>query len=475
MPGPLPAQIVILGASGDLTARKLMPALASAFRQGHLHPATQVVGVARRPWDDDAFRAHLAQAVPALAQDAGLLARTHYALAHLETADEYRRLAARLDALADPGSVHRIYYLAVKPDLFLPTVRGLHAAGLLAEGQDGPRRRVVVEKPFGHDLASALALNHALRALVAESQLYRIDHYLGKETVQNVLVLRFRNALFEPLWNQKYIELVQITVAESIGVEGRGGFYDGTGAVRDILQNHLLQVLALVAMEPPASLAADDIRDEKVKVLRALRGFAGLDPRRHLVRGQYAGYRREPGVDPASDTETYIAVRTYLDNWRWGGVPFLLRTGKALPARFTSVRLQLRMPPHTLFGPPEACHLRPNAITLRIQPNDGVDLDFEVKEPGQGLAIKPAKLDFDYASRFKRPLPDAYERLLVDVVHGDQSLFIRSDEIEHSWRWCDSLRQAMQETPLYLYERGSWGPYAADDLFGPCEGRWATG
>ncbi|MCX8040356.1 MAG: glucose-6-phosphate dehydrogenase [Planctomycetota bacterium] len=473
MPSPQPAQVVILGASGDLTARKLIPALAAAFRQGHLHPATQVIGVARRPWDDDGFREHLRCAVPSLGDE--FLARTRYVLTHLESAEEYRALAARLDALADAAPAHRVYYLAIKPELFLPTLRGLHGAGLLQQAVDGPRRCVVIEKPFGSDLASALALNHALRELLDEAQIFRIDHYLGKETVQNLLVLRFRNALFEPLWNQKYIELVQITVAETIGVEGRGAFYDGTGAVRDILQNHLLQILALIAMEPPASLAADDIRDEKVKVLRALRGFAALDPRRHIVRGQYAGYRREAGVDPQSETESFIAVRTYIDTWRWGGVPFLLRTGKALAKRFTSVRLQLRMPPHALFGAPEECHLRPNALTLRIQPNDGVELDFDVKEPGPGLVIKPAKLDFDYAARFGRALPDAYERLLVDVLHGDQSLFIRSDEIEHSWRWIDSLRNAMRDTPLYLYERGSWGPFASDDLFGPCEGRWWCG
>jgi glucose-6-phosphate 1-dehydrogenase len=477
MPASLPTQVVIFGASGDLTARKLVPALFSAFLQGHLPATTQLVGVARRPWDDAGFRAHLAATVGAISADPRwneFLAGVCYVRTNLDTAEDYRSLAGSLDALAG-AAVNRVFYLAVKPDLFLSAVGNLHAVGLLSQSPDGgPRRRVVVEKPFGNDLGSAAVLNQSLLSLIGEDQLYRIDHYLGKETVQNLLVFRFRNALFEPLWNQKYVELVQITVGEAIGMEnGRGGFYDGAGAARDIMQNHLLQVLALFAMEPPSSMLAKDIRDEKVKVLRSLRGFDGLDPRSHIIRGQYEGYRAEPGVAAQSETETWIAARTYLDNWRWGGVPFLLRTGKHLPARFTSVTVQFRMPPHTLFGSYDECHLRPNRITLRIQPRDGIDIDFEVKEPGQGLVIRPAKLDFDYAERFKKPAPDAYERLLIDVVNGDQSLFIRSDEIEQSWRWTDSLRARMAETPLHLYGRGTWGPPCANELFGECEGRWA--
>ena len=478
MPSALPTQVVIFGASGDLTARKLVPALFSAFLQGHLPAGTQVIGVARRPWDDAGFRSHLQGTVGKPAEHtrwSEFLAAIRYVQTNLDTADDYRGLASALDG-ASGTAVNRVFYLAIKPDLFLPAVTNMHAAGLLAQGESGPRRRVVVEKPFGSDLGSATVLNQSLLKLLDEDQLYRIDHYLGKETVQNTIVFRFRNAMFEPLWNQKHIELVQITVGEAIGMEnGRGGFYDGAGAARDILQNHLLQVLALVAMEAPSSLASKDIRDEKVKVLRALRGFDSLDPRKHIVRGQYEGYRAEPGVDPKSETETWIATRTFIDNWRWGGVPFLLRTGKHLPARFTSVKVQFRMPPHTLFGGPDECHLRPNAITLRIQPNDGIDLGFDVKEPGQGLVIQPAKLNFNYAERFQKPAPDAYERLLIDVINGDQALFIRSDEIEQSWRWTDSLRARMRDTPLYLYARNSWGPFAADDLFGSCEGKWVTG
>jgi glucose-6-phosphate 1-dehydrogenase len=472
----LPTQVVIFGASGDLAARKLVPALASAFRQGHFPGPVQVVGVARRPWDDGQFRAHLTDKVGDPAKDpgwAGFLPLLRYVRTELDTAADYQALAAALDGLA-AGPTHRVFYLAVKPDLFLPTIHHLHAVGLLAQTADGPRRRVVVEKPFGHDLASAVSLNAELLGLLGEDQIYRIDHYLGKETVQNLLVFRFRNALFEPLWNTKHIELVQITVAEAVAMEnGRGGYYDTAGAARDILQNHVLQVLALIAMEPPSTLSAKDIRDEKVKVLKALRGFDHLeDPATAIVRGQYEGYRSEPGVAPGSVTETYLAARTHIDNWRWGGVPFLLRTGKALPARFTSVTVQFRMPPHTLFGSYDECHLRPNRLTLRIQPNEGIDIDFDAKEPGQGLVIRPAKFEFDYARAFQRPPPEAYERLLLDVISGDQSLFIRSDEIEQSWRWTDALRGAMRYTPRYTYPRASWGPPAADSLFGECEGRW---
>jgi glucose-6-phosphate 1-dehydrogenase len=403
------------------------------------------------------------------------MGQTSYVQTHLETAADFTALAVRLDQIAG-RPCNRVFYLAIKPELFLPSVQNLHAAGLLAQ-TEGRSSRVVVEKPFGTDLASAQFLNNELLKILKENQLYRIDHYLGKETVQNLLVFRFRNAFFEPLWNQKYVELVQITVAETVGMEGgRGGYYDSSGAIRDILQNHLLQLVALVAMEAPSSLAPKAIRDEKVKVLHALRSFSELpDPQAHLVRAQFEGYRQESGVAPDSQTETYIATRAFVDNWRWGGVPFLLRTGKHLPQRFTSIRIQFRMPPHTLFGSYQECHLRPNAITLRIQPDDGIDLSFEVKEPGLGLVIKPAKMTFDYAEQFKKRTPDAYERLLQDVITGDQSLFIRSDEVEECWRWADSLRVAMQDAPVHQYAKNTWGPTAANGLFGECEGRWAVG
>ena len=473
-------QVIIFGASGDLTARKLVPALYAAYCQGLFPGRLQLVGVARRPWDDASFRDILTQNAPKIKSCSydsweAFLKLTSYVQTHLETRTDYANLGTRLAAIAN-GPCHRVFYLAVKPELCLPSVENLKAVGLL-EQADGLTRRVVVEKPFGTDLPSSRTLNDALLRLLSEDQLYRIDHYLGKETVQNLLVFRFRNAFFEPLWNQKYVELVQITVAETVGMEsGRGGYYDTSGAIRDILQNHLLQLVSLVAMEPPSSLSQKAIRDEKVKVLQCLRPPSDMpDASKIIVRGQYEGYRQEAGVNPQSSTETYIAARAYIDNWRWGGVPFLLRTGKNLPARFTSITVQFRMPPTTLFGSYQECHLRPNKITLRIQPNDGIDLDFDVKEPGSGLVVRPAKLNFDYENYFKKPSPDAYQRLLQDVVTGDQALFIRSDEVEQSWRWADSLREAMQGTPVLPYAKGTWGPPVANDLYGECEGRWVTG
>ena len=473
-------QVIILGASGDLTARKLVPALFSAFNEKLLPHDVQLIGVARRPWNDDTFRAHLDANSPRPAETTPeawneFKGHTSYVQTHLETADDFVKLGTELERLAGRPA-NRVFYLAIKPELVLPSVQNLKLAGLLDQST-GLNRRVVVEKPFGTDLASAQALNAQLLPLLKENQLYRIDHYLGKETVQNLLVFRFRNAFFEPLWNQKYVENVQITVGETVAMEGgRGGYYDGSGAIRDILQNHLLQLVALVAMEAPASLAPKSIRDEKVKVLQALRAFTDMpDPEKHIVRGQYEGYRQEPGVNPASETETYISTRAYIDNWRWGGVPFLLRTGKCLPKRFTSISVQFRMPPHTLFGSYMDCNLRPNTITLRIQPDDGIEMAFEVKEPGTGLTIKPAKLNFDYNAVFKKRTPDAYERLLMDVIQGDQSLFIRSDEVEESWRWADSLRTAMQGTPVHTYPKNSWGPQQSNELFHECEGRWSTG
>jgi glucose-6-phosphate 1-dehydrogenase len=473
-------QVVILGASGDLTARKLVPAVYAAHCQHLFTSRVQLVGVARRPWDDAFFREHLTANAPKMSMCSfdsweEFLKLTTYVQTHLETRADYEGLAAKLDALAG-GPANRVFYLAVKPELFLPSVENLQAVGLLDQS-GGHFRRVVVEKPFGHDLPSAKALNTSLLKLIGEDQLYRIDHYLGKETVQNIMVFRFRNAMFEPLWNHKYVELVQITVAETVGMEGgRGGYYDTAGAVRDMLGNHVLQLLSLVAMEPPSQMSQKAIRDEKVKVLQALRLPDDMpDAKSVVVRGQYQGYRQEPGVKPESMTETYVSTRAFIDNWRWGGVPFLLRTGKHLPARFTSISVQFRMPPHTLFGSYNECHLRPNTLTIRIQPNEGIDLSFEAKEPGAGITIKPAKLTMNYGDYFHKNIPEAYQRLLQDVINGDQSLFLRSDEVEESWRWADSLLAAMQGVPMQAYEKNSWGPTAAEALFGECEGRWAKG
>ncbi|NRA40008.1 MAG: glucose-6-phosphate dehydrogenase, partial [Planctomycetes bacterium] len=336
-------QIIILGASGDLTSRKLLPGIFNAYRQGLFSGEIQLIGVARRPWDDVLFRQHLDENVPEQSADkpqewTDFLQQVRYVQTHLDTDDDYRNLDTDLKSIAQGKDVHRVFYLAIKQDLFLPAVEGLHSVGLLDQA-NGFASRVVVEKPFGSDLPSALSLNAEILKLLGEDQVYRIDHYLGKETVQNILAFRFRNAMFEPLWNNKFIDVVQITVSEDIGMEGgRGGFYDSAGALRDIMQNHLLQILALIGMESPASLDADAVRSEKVKVLQSLR-LPEMDPlaAENVVRGQYTGYLDETGVDPQSTTETYIAAKAFIDNWRWGGVAFLLRTGKHLPKRFTSV------------------------------------------------------------------------------------------------------------------------------------------
>ena len=502
-----PAQVIIFGASGDLTARKLIPALASLALKRKPESGFSVVGCARRPKTDESYREELRQEMPDELKPAfdELAPQLHYVPCDVGNPEDLKRLSARLDQLPGGGEAGRLFYLSLKPELFAEAVQRLGEAGMLAAEKGSLAwRRVIIEKPFGHDLKSSAELNDRLHVHLREDQLYRIDHYLGKETVQNLLGLRFHNAIFEPLWNSDHLELVQITVAEDLGMEsGRGGYYDGTGALRDMLQNHMLQILSFVAMEPPASLEAPAIRAQKLAVLQSLRAPWPEEAGREIVRAQYSagkiggkdvkGYLEEDGVDPKSQTETYIAVRAEIDSWRWAGVPFLLRHGKRLPKKFTEVQVQFRTPPLQLFNRPEGmsesefrrqlrdgllCQIRPNVLSLSIQPREAISLSFGVKTPGNAMVMAPAKLSFDYKDRFGGSTAPAYERLLVDALTGDPTLFIHAAEIEASWKFADSIRAsfaAPNGPPLRTYPAGTWGPSESDELFRGCEGGWSKG
>jgi glucose-6-phosphate 1-dehydrogenase len=498
----LPVQIVIFGASGDLAMGKLLPALANIVREKKGGDFV-VVGAGRRAKTDTAFRAEVETALGTGA--AGLAARLYYQQADASDAKSMLGLARRLQELAQNKPTNRLFYFSIKPELFGPTVAQLGAASLVQmdPGQVEPWRRVVIEKPFGHDFASALELSQELGSALREEQIYRIDHYLGKETVQNILGLRFHNAIFEPLWNREHVEFVQITVAEDIGVQaGRADYYDTTGALRDVVQNHMLQLLALVAMEAPSSLHADVVRTQKVSVLEALHLPTPAEVRDSTVRARYrAGtvdgkqfpaYVDEEGVPAGSTAETYAAVRVGLDTWRWGGVPFLLRHGKRLPKRFTDIQIHFKKSPLALFNRPdgvsepefrrllrsgELTRLGPNVLCIAIQPRERISLSFGVKQPGQTMLMSPAKLEFDYASQFGTQSMPAYERLLLEAMAGDATLFLRADEISASWRYADAVRAGWtnpEAPPLLEYAAGTWGP-ACEQLFRNCEGQWSRG
>ncbi|HEX6867979.1 MAG TPA: glucose-6-phosphate dehydrogenase [Candidatus Limnocylindrales bacterium] len=490
---PDPSVLVLFGATGDLAHRKVLPALYHLWRTNLLPHEFVLLAIGRRPYDDEAFRAEIRAALEQFSrvlpidEAAWRGFSEHIRYFRLDFADPagFDALAKRLDDLDEECGTrgNRMFYLATQPSQFAEIVAQLGRVGLDHERHDGGWRRVVIEKPFGHDLTSAVRLNREVGKVFRESQVYRIDHYLGKETVRNLLVFRFGNGIFEPLWNRRYVDHVQITVAESIGIENRGAFYEETGASRDVVQNHLLQLVCLVAMEPPATFEADALRDEKVKVLRAL-GTKPAAPGTEVVRGQYgpgwvaatqvAGYRQEEDVDPASETETFVAARFTIDDWRWSGVPFYVRTGKRLPKRATEIAIQFREVPHRLFRD-HAAEPDPNLLAIRIQPDEGIMLRFGAKVPGLGMAIRPVTMDFTYGSAFSVDSPDAYETLILDALQGDASLFTRADEVEEAWGIVDPIVDAWADAaaPQFPdYDAGTWGPAAADELIEREGRRW---
>jgi glucose-6-phosphate 1-dehydrogenase len=491
---PEPCTVVLFGATGDLTHRKLAPALMRLAVEGQMPSEYAVVGFARRDWDDDRFRAEMQPtlakaAIPDFEQTWPSFApHLLFASGTFDDPAAYERLKETLDradrTLGTRGN--RLFYLAVAPEHFVTIVEHLGAAGLVhPPHQDAPWSRVVIEKPFGTDLASARALNVSLSRVLDERQVYRIDHYLGKETVQNILALRFANAIYEPIWNRRHVHSVQITVGEEVGMPGgRGAYYETAGALRDMVQNHMMQLLCLVAMEPPVNLSADAVRNEKVKVLQALPRWSPEEVLQNVVKGQYApgsiqgkevpGYRQEKGVAPDSRTDTYVAIRLTLDTWRWAGVPFYLRTGKRLPKRATEIAILFRTPPVQLFEPDDEGMGGANQLVLRIQPNEGASLAFQAKVPGSRRRLQEVRMDFRYGTAFASPPPEAYERLLLDAMLGDPTLYTRIDEVESAWRFATPIHEAWDARRVEPapYPAGTWGPPEADALLARDNARW---
>ena len=484
---PEPCTVIIFGASGDLTKRKLVPALYTLAAERLLPHSFSIVGFARKQIAEEAFRADMKEGVNKYARhrpiDDTLWGNFEKGM-YFQTGDyddpaAYQALKEKLDQIdKERGTAgNRVFYLSTPPSTFPIAIKQLGAAGLINRESDAPFTRVIIEKPFGTDLASAKSLNKVALEAMREDQIYRIDHYLGKETVQNLMVMRFANGMFEPLWNNRYIEQVQITGAEALGIEGRGGYFEQAGILRDMVQNHLFQVLSLTAMEPPVSMHANDLRDEKVKVLKALRPIPDGRFDEYVVRGQYragsiggkriGSYQEETGVKPGSTTETYVALKLFIDNWRWAGVPFYLRSAKAMPKKVTEVALIFKEAPHRLFGARALAASEPNVLSIRIQPDEGVSMRFGSKVPGNTLDILPVNMEFRYGTSFGTEPPEAYERLLLDCMLGDPALYTRGDEVEASWKWISRVHQEWAssfEKNIPTYEAGTWGPDEADAL-----------
>ncbi len=483
--GPQAGSIVIFGATGDLTMRKLIPALYNIAADGELPPAVSGIGFARRPKTDDEFRKEQEESTKKFSRQpvrdeiwdsfAGAL---FYHQSEFHDAAGYKSLAERLEKIDKERGTggNRLFYLAVAPDQFEPILKNLKESGLNKPGEGG-WARVIVEKPFGTDLDSARELNAVVHSAFAENQTYRIDHFLGKETAQNILVLRFANAIFEPIWNGRYVDHIQITAAETLGVENRAGYYEGAGALRDMVQNHLLQLLCLVGMEPPTDLGADSIRDEKVKIVRSLHRMTPDEIGRDVVRGQYSagaingeevpGYRSEKNVKPDSKTETFVALKMRVDDWRLADVPIYIRVGKRLPKSGTEISVHFKKAPAVLFNR-ESVSLDQNVLVIRIQPDEGISLRMQAKVPGTSFRIEPVKMDFHYGTSFGKASPEAYERLLLDAMSGDATLFARRDEVEEAWAFIDPIEEAWvakeNQPGLFEYPAGSWGPEEADEL-----------